>query len=276
MVGRSPASILFDLDGEPVNVLVDGNTRRLQVTAGGARDIARGLIDGAAPFNGFGERDSLSIVATGEDIWRGLASIVPTPADAGDAMEVVSSNAADNSTGTGIRTLMVHFLDASGNSQVEIVTMNGTTPVPLVQTNVRFVQVIHAMTVGSNAVAEGVIDLRKVGSPTTIYSMIDLGGNLSLVPHRMVPLGKILVVTSWHCTESKGKRVAYRLRTTSQEGTLYPGVFLFKDSMYIQQDSLESTVLFQVPALAIIKISGWADAPAAEASCSWEGVLYDA
>lgn len=238
-------------------------------------DIARGALPNASVLSAFGERDTVGITTQGEDIWLGTATTVPTPADAGDAMEIVSGSANDAAAGTGVQAVLIDYVDAVGNPATEALATNGTTPVPLVDTNVRFVQRMWATAVGSNGVAVGDIDIRKISAPTDIYSMIGIGGNMSLVPHRMVPLGKKLVIWSWHASESRRFPVAFRLRSTSEGSTVYPGVFLFKSPIFVAEGGLNPPVLFEVPALAIVKVSGWATGAGGAASCHWNGILYD-
>lgn len=239
-------------------------------------EVEKGNVAGHTIINAIGERESMGTTATGEDIWPGVAVVVPIPADAGEQMEVVSDDVNDASAGTGVRTVEVHYLDASGNEQTETVTMNGTTGVALIATNVRFVQHIHTLTVGSNGAAVGLITIYKQGATTTIYNQIDIGGNMSLVPHRMVPLNKTLYFMGWNGTEAQAKRVSLRVRSTDEGGTLLPGIFLFKDLTYLKQTAsgqMEPTI--KMPALSITKVTGWASVAGAEASCSWWGVLVD-
>lgn len=241
-------------------------------------DVARGHIPGTSILGGFGERATIESTVQGEDIWPGTATSVPTPADAGVGMSVVSSSANDGAgTGVGVITLLINFLDPSGNPQSEVVTMNGTTPVDLAERAVRFVQSIHTITVGSNGVAVGDVTIHLTGTASIVYSQVSAGGNMSLTPHRMVPQGKLLVLFRWHASESKGRRLALRLRSTSLGATIYPGVFLFQDAMFLNGSTLEARIARSVPALAIVKISGWGVAGGtSEAACSWTGVLYDA
>ena len=239
-------------------------------------DIALGLVPGAEPFCAFGERGDLDIAAAGEDIWPGAAAIIPTPADAGEAMSIVSTDAADDiDAGTGVRKVHIHYLDADGIPQFEEKEMEGLTPVALTATDVRFVQKVHAVENGSVGVAVGDITIYKNGAASTIYSMIEAGGNMSLVPHRMVPANKRLVVLHWHATESKSKSVSFRLRATAEGGVLHPGTFIFKDTIFVIGSGLGVPVLFVLPSLSILKISGWSGAAAAGASCGWHGVLFD-
>lgn len=276
-MAKSPASVLVDVNGNPVNVVQDGSEYRVEIASrANVTDMARGLWPNVGSLRGFGERSSLGTTAQGEDIWRGSATTIPTPPDVGEQMTLVSTSASDTSGGTGTRALLVDYIDADGNPQTESITMDGVTGVNTVATDIRFVQKIYTTATGSNGVAEGDITIHKAGAPSTVYSIISEGGNMSLVPHRMVPAGKQLIITSWHCTESKDKRVAFRLRATAEDGTLRPGVFLFKDSMYLSLGALQAFVAFSLPALAIVKVSGWGSLAGAETSCSWEGCLFDA
>ncbi len=220
---------------------------------------------------------NVGTTSTGEDIWLGSADVIPIPIDAGEQMEVVSSDNADNgATATGVLTVRVEYLDASGDEQTEDVTMNGTTGVALTATNVRFVNDIYALTVGSNGVAEGDITIYKQGASSTIYNFIENGGNKSLVPSRMVPNGKTLILQSWQATEAQSKRQSIRIRSTDMNGVLIPRVFCFKGVAYISKSTTGNIpVTANLPALSIIKVSSWALVSGGEVSCSWWGVLVD-
>jgi len=238
--------------------------------------IALGNVTGQRIFNAMGERESMGTTSTGEDIWRGAATTIPTPSAAGEQMTFVSSNDADNgATATGVLTVKMHYLDATGAEQEETITMNGTTEVDTVATDIRFVNDIYSLTVGSNGVAEGNIIVYKKGAAATIYNLIALGGNKSLVPSRMIPLGKTLILKEWHAEEAQARRVNFRIRSTDMYGVLIPGVFCFKDAIYLKQDSSSFHLNAKIPALSIIKVSGWASQAGAEGSCGWWGILVD-
>lgn len=246
--------------------------------------VIAGEISDMSILRGFGERESMGTTATGEDIWRGNEltpaptshTSIPIPAAAGEQMTVVSESANDADAGTGINTLDIHYIDAAGDAQSETVTMDGTTEVDTTATDIRFVQHIHARTVGSAGVADGHVKIYKKGSSGLVYNMIHVGGNMSLVPNRMVPAGKNLLLMGWHCSEAQSKRVAFRLRSTDVDGELLPGVFCFKDVVYLNGRTMSINGPHAlVPSLSIVKISGWPDAIGAEGSCSWWGVLLD-
>ena len=246
-------------------------------------EVVKGNVAGHSIMSGMGEFESGNVDAAGEDVCRwedvGGPARLPQPAPAGEQMTFISSSTADNgATATGVLTVKMHYLDATGAEQVETITMNGTTGVNSVATDIRFVQDIYALTVGSNGVAEGNITCYKTGGAiaTDLYQFIVLGGNKSLVPHRMVPLGKTLILKGWSASEAGIKRCAFRIRSTDMYGVLISGVFCFKDTIYLEGNtSGELSLNVKVPALSVVKISGWSDEIASEGSASWWGILVD-
>ena len=242
--------------------------------------VALGTVPDHSLMSAIGEIENMTTDPT--DVWRGNeltpapASIttVPTPSAAGEQMTIVSESANDASAGTGIQTVQIHYLDASGDQQKEDITMTGTTPAHTVATDIMFVNEMHALTVGTGTVAAGHIKLYKFGDASLVYSMIAAAGNFALMPHRMVPSGHKLVITSFHATEGNSKRAAFRLRATNDGLQLLSGVFLFKDSMYLSKSALtHDDLLVPVPSLSIVKVTAWPSAVGSEGSCHWQGIL---
>ncbi len=205
-------------------------------------EVQIGQHDGYKIMRGLGEREG-GLSTEGEDIWRGNSlsstpsapastTVIPTPDSAGEQMTVISESTADNGvTATGAVTINVDYLDANGDEQTTSVTMNGTTAVDLTPSDVRFVQDMYVTEVGSNTVAEGNIRIYKKSDDTLVYSMIAATGNMSMVPHKMVPRGKLLCLKMWVPCEAQGKRCAIRLRsdcTNAAPPIRQAGVFLFK------------------------------------------------
>lgn len=242
-------------------------------------------------MRGLGERDSIGTTAGGEDLWRGneLSStpaapgshtVIPAPADAGEQMTLISENDADNgATATGILTLVLSYLDAAGDAQFEIVTMNGTTAVDTVATDIRFVQDMQSLTVGSGGVAAGNIRIYRKITNTRVYSMIAAGGNQDLVPHKMVPRAKTLYLKRWLCSEaSNAKRCHMRLRAdcdNEHPPVRQAGVFLFKSTVALDSAAVPTELAYSIPALSIVKVSGQADVSGAELAVHWWGMLVD-
>ena len=236
-------------------------------------------------FRALGERESIGTTVAGEDIWRGNEltpaptshTTIPTPDSAGEQMTVVSESVNDTIAGSGVQKVRVRWLDETGAAGSEELDMDGTTGVDLVEANVRFVQDMYATQVGSGGVADDHIKIYKKTDTGLVYNMIAQGGNKSMVPHRMVPLDKILILKGWHATEAQGKRCAMRIRSTDMNGALLAGCFCFKDVAYLKQTTSGPLPLYErIPALSIVKVSAWAVLANAEASCSWWGSLEDA
>ncbi len=250
--------------------------------------VADGLIAGRSMMHAMGERINVGTTAAGEDIWRGndLSSTpaspasttsIPDPDPAGEQMTFISENDADNgATATGVLSIRIFYLDADGVEQTEDLTMDGVAEVDTIATDIRYINDVCALTVGSNGVAVGNIRWYKKGSNTLVYGMIAAGGNKSLVPHRMVPAGKSLILKGWHTEEGKGQRINVRIRSTDVNGILTPGVYCFKDTAFVDNSATGELKLNEkIPALSIVKVTGWAVVVAGDIGCSWWGELID-
>lgn len=248
----------------------DGAPRSMSYTTA----IALGQITGHASFRGFGQRQSLSTAAGGDDVWEGTATTCPIPPSAGDLMSVVSTSAQDGVAGTGVQTLDVHYIDPAGNAQHTTVTMNGTT---IVNTGIlmRFIQSIHSQTVGTNGTAVGTISIYKTGTAGTVYNILTPGGNMSLNSARMVPLGLTFYMTNLSVTGASNKSLSVKLRSTSTfEDVLTAGLFfLYKDVTFIQNSSREKTFLvpLKFPALCIIKATAYSSQVGGDIAFSYDG-----
>ena len=110
--------------------------------------IGEGLITGRTLFSGFSSRNNISINSNGNDIWTGEASVLTIPPSGGEQMAVTSTSASDTVAGSGVNSVLIDYLDASGTEGTEEVFLNGVTPVSLSETNVRFVQCFHTNTAG--------------------------------------------------------------------------------------------------------------------------------
>lgn len=248
-------------------------------------EVAKGNVWGHSILSAIGERESIGTTASGEDITRmnELSPAptshvkVPTPADAGELMTVVSESQADNGTSaTGALTVRVHYLDPTGVAMSTDVTLDGTTPVDIPAILMRFVQDFYVLTVGSVGVSVGNLKIYKTGTAGLVYNMIAAGGNKSLIPIRMVPFGHSLILKGFHATEAQAKRCAFRLRSTDMNGELLAGIFCFKDVSYLRSSASGELAQFDlVPALSIIKVSGWAVVSGSEGSTHWWGLLIE-
>lgn len=164
-------------------------------------DIARGRVPGSQPFSGFGKR--VTAGAETNVLWPNGAYAFPPPA--GVQMSLVSTSASDGVAGTGIRSVEMHYLDANLAERSEVVTLNGTTPVLTVATNIRFIQCLHINTFGSGKAAAGNITVSNGGVTYAYIAMGDVRCSSSV---RMVPAGKRLIVESFFGGSVSGSAAA--------------------------------------------------------------------
>jgi len=240
--------------------------------------IARGLVPGAKAFAIPGRRDGISAV--------GLADITQIPSTAapfvvpnpgGQQLEILSASSQDTAAGTGIQTLELEFLDSAGAEQAETITMNGTSPVATVSTDIDKVQWMHGVTVGTNSVGLGNITLRSTAAGTT-FEYIAAGGNQSLSARYTVPTGKTGYILGWQAS-AVTKVIDFRLRANVDRFTReLHDAFNFQDAMILEtapSGFIPFSIPLKCPAGAEIKVSGVSAAAGGDAGCQFDVLLLD-
>lgn len=234
-------------------------------------------------FSAYGFRAGVAVIATGVDIWSGVANVIPIPPLAGEQMSIVSTSAQDGVAGTGVLTLEVLYVDDNGVENVEIITTNGLAAVNTVAVNIRFVNDLYALTAGATKAAVGTITIFPVGVPATVYTQIDPGKTRHINTSRMVPANKILLVESFDSAGASAvgaQSVDVRLRSTSRRGlplTVTPPTTLFNshDNLLvfntIGSQHYETPII--IPSLAIVKTSAFALGAGQDIQASWHGKL---
>ena len=128
------------------------------------------------------------------DIWTGATSYAFPAAEMG--MEVVSSdNTNDKADGTGALTVKIYYLTDAYVEKTETVTLDGTTPVATVATDIFRVNALVVASTGSSGKAAGTISLRHL-SDTPVYAQISAGNTKDRNGIYTVPAGKSLYITS--------------------------------------------------------------------------------
>lgn len=105
---------------------------------------------------------------------------------------IVSSSTGDAAAGTGARTIKIIYLasDYSGPFE-ETLTLNGTTAVNTVATNICKIEKIQCLSFGSFGGNQGVISLKAAaGGGGATISSIPAGVNRTYYAHHYIPLGK--------------------------------------------------------------------------------------
>lgn len=238
-------------------------------------DVARGKINGAVPIASYGKRTTTG-AETNRVIWpNGIFSIPPA---AGVQMSLASTSVNDSSAGTNIRTVEMHYLDANLLEQTEIITLNGTTPVLTVATDIRFINCLHVVTFGTSAYAAGDITASNGG---TTYSQISTGYLRCTSSARMVPAGKKCFVDgavagTVSATADAGVFIDLVASELDANQYLDPLILFPQSGIGLQNSSV--TFTFPVPPVfsagTVIALSASTD-KAAIIGASWYGWLED-
>jgi hypothetical protein len=110
---------------------------------------------------------------------------------------VGSNNAADSAAGAGARTVKITYFDAAGAGPfTETVTLNGVTPVNLVNLNHCYIEKIEVATVGTRYGSNtGIISLYTgLAGAGTVVGTIAATNSVTYWAHHYVPIGKICYV----------------------------------------------------------------------------------
>lgn len=119
-----------------------------------------------------------------------------TPQGTNAQRSVNSTSANDTGAGTGARQVKITYFDASGNGPfTETVTLNGTTPVNTVGTNIALIERMDVVTVGSGGGNAGTIQIFTLtAGGGTVWGSIAIGDNQTFWAHHYVPPNKTCYV----------------------------------------------------------------------------------
>ena len=148
-----------------------------------------------------------------EDIWDGGGTYTGQPTGSAEAINIVSSSAADAAAGTGLRTLRVEGLDASGAYVEETFTLNGTTPVVSSSTWTRVFRAF-GLTAGTGGTNAGAITIKHNVTTANVFAVVQAGRAQAMIAAFTVPTGRTATITSW------GGQVYGLSATAAGEGTL--------------------------------------------------------
>lgn len=148
--------------------------------------ISRGKIAGASIFSSNG-RYTTGASATNQKVHSaGDVNIA-----AGVQMSFVSSSANDAAAGTGLHTLIMSYIEQTTlAAKTESITLNGTTPVNSVATNIRFINSLTMTSAGSGGTNAGDITVTNGG---ITYGKMLTGASIQESSFRMIPAGKIFI-----------------------------------------------------------------------------------
>lgn len=175
-----------------------------------------------------------------------------------NALEIVSSDANDtNTAGTGIRTVIVTYIDSSNNLvQSSPIALNGTTPVAAGFTANEIISMESASS-GSLRVAQGNIRLRIVAGPVEI-EQITAQTSKSKTGKFMVPTGYTGYLLHWNAQAiNNDQDMLILAQRDSYTFALTTGYHVI-DNSYTASNGVspEMNLTFtKIPALSRVKLS---------------------
>ena len=154
-----------------------------------------------------------TVGATEETIWDGSGVYDGYRGGAGDEFTIVSDDVADDNGGTGAITVQVYGLDADGNEQDELITLNGTGSM---KSSGKYTRVFRAIvrTAGSSGSNTGTITIADEAATIT-WAEIKPLRNQTLMAVWTVPTGYTAFLTSYYANSdvvSKATLAVLRVR----------------------------------------------------------------
>lgn len=253
-------AVLYDESGKAV--LADPVIGAL-ITSGMEHAINEGLVSGGVSDNCKGYASTASTTIT---IMR--ATTYTEPASASQ-MEILSSSASDASAGTGTRTVRITYYDGSMNGPfTEDKTMNGTNAVATSATNIRFVEKIETLTVGSNGTNVGTITLRVVSGGATVGT-IAISDGITYWAHHYVGVNKTSYIKRIFSGATGNSGVSFlrsilSLTANSFEKQITPSV---------RTITAQPSQVYDMEHFAVVgpaRVSMWVKADS-NTACTWQG-----
>lgn len=205
-----------------------------------------------------GHNPSLSGGNIWHDIWEGGANIIPEPSQAGQQLQVLSSNVGDTLLGTGAQIVRLDYLNTLDELVSELIELDGTTPVLTDATNITDVVDLYNVSVGANDVSLGNVDITEPANALLIYNRIGLGNNKS-----MSTLRHALPSTTFYLTQltvsgdTKGTDVMLRSNSNDSGDVFGDNNWLFQ--VPITMADSPTTINFnpsiEIPPTARLKVS---------------------
>ncbi len=178
-------------------------------TSGTANGLLRasqgqGLKPPSTSLTGFGADFNFGDVVSASTAIKLVRRTTYTEPTANAQRSFASSSANDSAAGTGARQLVLTYFDVNGLGPfTETITMNGTTAVNTVATNICFIEKIIVTQVGSTGSNVGII---------TLYAAVAAGGgavwtiaatnNQTISAHHYIASGKTANITGISCSHN--------------------------------------------------------------------------
>lgn len=154
-----------------------------------------------------------------------LSNITATQPTANTAMKLVSTSVNDAAGGTGAQQITIKYFEFDwGAEKSEVISLNGVTPVNLLNTNVYRISEMFVSRAGSTQNAAGTIQLKDVATGTIIYGQIDQGTAFFERAVHYIANKRECIITGMTISSSTSGGVIWRLFTTKEDtnGNIVP------------------------------------------------------
>lgn len=202
-----------------------------------------------------------------------------TEQTSGAQRSIVSTSALDTAAGTGARTVKITYYTLSGSTVTGphegTVTLNGTTAVNTVETNIALIEKIEVITAGSGGVNAGAINLiTGTGGVGTTFAQIAASERRTLYGHHYIPNNFSCFLTAFRVssTASSGNTPFFGIRSQSfnntdsaeiiiVDGYAVQGSIGFKDTLFATRREIigPAKIIFYVTPTNIINQTQRAD-----------------
>lgn len=210
-------------------------------------------------YNISGRRKGFTSTTIPQDIYEyvGVTSFFNTVSST-DALEIVSSDANDiDTTGSGIRTVIITYIDSSNNLvQSSPISLNGITPVSLGFTMNEVIS-MEASSSGTLRVAQGNIRLRLVTGSIEI-EQITAQTSKSKTAKFMVPVGYTGYLIHWNAQAINNDQDMLILAQRDSYTFALTNGYHVIDNSYTASNSVSPEMdlaYTRIPALSRVKLS---------------------
>jgi hypothetical protein len=150
--------------------------------------VSQGLVAGAKIIQKYGKNPAVGTVGF-STIWNGGGVYTGFPSTA-ETVTITSLSVNDtNTAGTGMRSLRMYGLSASGLEQTEDILLNGTTPVTSTLSYLRLNKA-KGLTGGTLAHNDGNITIRQSVTTANIFAVMPATYNSTMIAAYTIPADK--------------------------------------------------------------------------------------
>lgn len=237
-------------------------------------EVALSRRQGHTTWNKFGYNNDVDSAAQ-ETIWSvgGLYQKMSAP----DTLDVVSTSANDDSGGTGCTGVIIYGVDENWDTQIEVVTMDGLTPVTTTNQwcGVNRVSIYAA---GTGQTNDGVITATKTTGGTTHAQMPAGEGTTQhaflYVPRNHIFLADWLYLNALKLSGGGNPRVTFKGVVFSNVSNAYYEVFRKQIDTQVENTlDVRPSQPFVVGEQSILEFRAETDTNNTEVSCRFSGIL---